>query len=115
MAPVRRPRTVGRMLFRRDPLRRCPDCRSRLACPTDWWELDDSHWHVDLRCPECGHGWDVVMHDRRAARYDVELDADRAVIMRAVRQLDLELMAESADAFVAALARNLIEPADFAT
>jgi hypothetical protein len=102
------------MLFRRDPLRRCPDCGSRLACPTAWWEHDDRHWHVDLRCPECSHVWDAVIHDRRAARYDLELDLDRDVIARAVRRLDLELMAESADAFVAALARDLIEPADFA-
>lgn len=99
---------------RRDPLRRCPECRSRFACPIGWDEHDDTHWHIDLRCGECGHCWDAVVHDDRAKRYDLELDADVSTMRRALRRLDLERMAIDADTFAAALAQDLIEPADFA-
>jgi hypothetical protein len=104
------------MLFhrRRDPLRRCPGCRSRFACPISWAEHDETHWHIELRCGECGHRWDAVVCDDRAARYDMELDADVSAITRALERLDLERMAIDAETFAAALARDLIEPADFA-
>jgi hypothetical protein len=104
------------MFFRRrqDPLRRCPECRSRFASPSGWSEHDETHWHIDLRCGECGHCWDAVISDDRAARYDVELDSDASAIARALERLDLERMATDAETFAAALARDLIEPADFA-
>jgi hypothetical protein len=101
-------------LGRRDPLRHCPECRSRLACPVAWSEHDATHWHIDLRCGECGNRWDEVVHDSRAKRYDLELDADTFAISRELRRLDLERMAIDAETFVAALERDLIEPADFA-
>jgi hypothetical protein len=104
------------MLFRRhrDPLRRCPECRSRFACPTSWTEHDEAHWHIELRCGECTHRWDAVIHNDRAARYDIELNADVSAIASVLARLDLERMARDAETFAAALARDLIEPADFA-
>jgi hypothetical protein len=118
MAGSLRRRTVAGMLFRRsfrkgDLLRRCPDCRSRLVCPMDWEPHDESHWHIDLRCGECGHWWDAVVEDSRASRYDIELDADRSAISRALHRLELERMAIDVETFTVALARDLIEPADF--
>ena len=108
------------MLFRRssrrrkdDLLRAYPTCRSGLVCPTDWEPSDDSHWRIELSCAECATTWESIVDDVRAARYDIELDRDVAVIQSALRELDLERMALEADAFVAALSRNLIEPADF--
>ena len=56
----------------------------------------------------------MVIGNGRAARYDIELDHDRATIQYAVRHLDLERMAVEVEAFAAALARDLIEPIDFA-
>jgi hypothetical protein len=121
MAAPRRRRTVAGMLFRRtsrrrkdDLLRSCPVCRSRLACPVDWDPSDDSHWHIDLRCGDCGFRWEMVIGDGRAARYDIELDQDRATIRHALRRLDLERMALEVETFAVALSRDLIEPADFA-
>jgi hypothetical protein len=107
------------MLFRRssrrrdDPLRRCPSCRSRLVCPTEWEPSDDSHWRIELRCADCGHHWEAVMDDSRAARYDIELDGDLRVIKRALQRMDLERMAVEVETFSTALSRDLIEPADF--
>jgi hypothetical protein len=108
------------MLFRRssrrrsDVLRRCPICRSELACPMAWAPSDDEHWLIDLRCGDCGHVWDAVIDNTRAARYDVELDGDLAVIKRSLRHLDLARMAVEVEAFAAALSHDIIEPADFA-
>jgi hypothetical protein len=84
------------------------------VCPTDWEPHDDSHWHIDLRCGECGHQWEAIVADCRAWRYDAELDADFSAISRALQRLDLERMAIDLETFTAALARDLIEPADFA-
>jgi hypothetical protein len=80
----------------------------------DWAENDAAHWHIDLRCGECGSRWDAVVRDDRAARYDIELDLDMSAIRRALVRLDLERMATDAETFATALARDLIEPADFA-
>jgi hypothetical protein len=79
----------------------------------EWEPSDDSHWHIELRCGDCGHGWDVEVHDSRAARYDIELDLDRAYLTRALRRLDLERMAVEVETFAIALSGDLIEPADF--
>ena len=89
-------------------------CRSDLACPTEWAPSDDEHWAIDLRCGDCGHEWDAVIDNRRAARYDVELDGDMDAIRRTLQRLDLARMATEVDAFAAALSRDLIEPVDFA-
>ena len=104
------------MIFRRrrDALRWCPDCRSPFACPMDWAEHDATHWHIELRCGECGHRWDAVVHDDRAKRYDIELDASVSAITRTLDRLDLERMAIDAETLAVALDQDLIEPADFA-
>jgi hypothetical protein len=105
------------MFFRRrnsDLLRRCPSCRGRLVCPMDWEPCDDAHWHIELRCGDCGHRWELDVHDSRAARFDIELDQDQSALRMTLRRLDLERMAAEVETFAAALSRDLIEPADFA-
>ena len=79
----------------------------------DWETSDETHWHIELRCGECGHCWDLEIEDARAHRFDIELDADRMVIRRTLERLDLERMALEVETFTAALSRDLIEPADF--
>ncbi|HEX2413397.1 MAG TPA: hypothetical protein VHJ39_19690 [Solirubrobacteraceae bacterium] len=79
----------------------------------EWRPTDGEHWSIDLRCGDCGHGWNAVIDNRRAARYDVELDGDMRVIRRALDRLDLARMTLEVEAFALALAQDLIEPADF--
>ena len=79
-----------------------------------WAPSDDEQWAIQLRCGDCDHVWDAVVDNTRAARYDVELDGDMATIRRSLRNLDLARMAIEVEAFAAALADDLIEPADFA-
>ncbi|HEX2411110.1 MAG TPA: hypothetical protein VHJ39_08085 [Solirubrobacteraceae bacterium] len=45
-----------------------------------WEPSGDEHWSIDLRCADCEHRWNAVIDDERAARYEAELDADRAMI-----------------------------------
>ena len=87
--------------------------RSDLACPIEWEPSDDDHWAIHLRCGDCGHAWDAIIDNTRAARYVVELDSDMAAIRRSLRHFDLARMAIEVEAFAAALADDLIEPADF--
>ena len=117
MAAARQRRTVAGMFLRRrkrDPLRYCPACRGSLACPMAWAPCDDVHWHIELRCGDCGHRWELEVHDWRAARFDDELNQDQYAIRKTLDRLDRERMAAEVETFAAALSRDLIEPADFA-
>lgn len=104
------------MLFRRhrDGIRRCPACNGRLVCPIAWEEEGDEHWSIDLHCGECAYRWIKVIHNRRAARYDIELNRDQHILLQALRRLEHERMAADVEAFVTALDRDLVGPADFA-
>lgn len=78
------------------------------------WEPEgDEHWTIDLRCGDCGYCWNRVVPNSRAARFDVELNRDQAVLRRSLQRLDHERMTAEVEAFCAALARDLVEPADF--
>ena len=79
-----------------------------------WEPCDDAHWHIALRCGDCGHRWELEVADSRAARYDVELDDDQRAIRRALDRLDHDRMAAEVETFAAALSNDLIDPADFA-
>ena len=80
----------------------------------DWAPADDAHWHIELRCGDCGHCWELDVHDSRAARFDMELDGDQRAIRRTLSSLDLERMADEVETFAAALSCDLIDPTDFA-
>ena len=67
-----------------------------------------------MRCAECGTSREVTVTDAEAERYDDELAAGTRTLMRELRKLERARMAAEVDAFVAALQRDLIEPADFA-
>jgi hypothetical protein len=103
------------MRFRRarDRLRRCPACRSRLVCPIAWQEDGDEHWSIDLHCGECAHRWIEVIHNKRAAHYDIQLDRDEHILRQSLRKLERERMAADIEVFADALARDLVGPADF--
>jgi hypothetical protein len=81
--------------------------------PVAWEPADESHWHIDMRCGECGHRWERIVDQQRATRFDAELNGDIALLRRTLTRLDLERMAVDAETFAVALERDLIEPADF--
>jgi hypothetical protein len=99
----------------------CPECRAPFVHTVARSRLDTVRWSMRLRCGECTHERDVVVTDDVAARYEDDLrDAARGgggregAIPRAPVQQDRERLEREADAFAAALDRDLIDAADFA-
>ena len=92
----------------------CPHCRAPFLCPIDWGTVDDDYWWVLSRCGECGEWTETHIGNEQAARLDIELNRQQALIRRAAERLEVERMAVEAEVFIAALERDLIDAADFA-
>lgn len=95
-------------------LEECPVCRRDMVCPIHWHAVDDESWAIDLRCGECGFECDVVASNVQAADFDILLDRQQRTMERELRRLDTARMADEVDAFIEALGRDGIGPADFA-
>jgi hypothetical protein len=92
----------------------CPVCGRDFVQPVNWEPLGEDRWWMFLRCAECGMSREVTVTNAVATRYDEELARGIKEIARAAHKLEQERMAADADAFVDALRRDFIEPADFA-
>ena len=92
----------------------CPSCGADFLCPLDWAPPDDCNWWVQSRCGECGHWSEMLIDNAQAARLDLELNRQQAVMWRTAERFEAERMAVEADAFIAALQRDLIDAGDFA-
>jgi len=76
--------------------------------------IDESRWSVLLRCGECRREREVVVPLGVVARLDDDIRTATHTIARALERADRERLAREADAFAAALDRDLIDAADFA-
>ena len=92
----------------------CPSCTAAFLCPMDWGTVDDERWWVLSRCGECGHWTETVVTNEQAKRLDLELNLQQALIRRTAERFEAERKAAEADAFIAALQRDLIDAGDFA-
>ena len=80
-----------------------------------WWEsADDDHWHMLLRCGACDTYREVTAPDDVARAYERDLAHGMHEIRLEVEEMDRKRMAHQAEAFAAALQRDLIDAADFA-
>jgi hypothetical protein len=95
-------------------LLRCGGCGRSTVCPIDWETAGEGHWWISFRCGECGRRSEHVVTNATAAELDCLLAAQEYRIRREVQRMEHERMAEEVDAFIAALHRDLIAPADFA-
>jgi hypothetical protein len=91
----------------------CPGCKGDRICPVTWETLDDDHWRVLARCGDCEAWTELVIANAQAAALDTALSHQIDQIRRAADRLDSERMAAQADAFAAALQRDLIVATDF--
>lgn len=66
-----------------------------------------------LRCGECCCLREVVVADDIVVRFDADVRAATRSIAAAIDRADRERLAREADAFAAALDRDLIDAADF--
>jgi hypothetical protein len=91
----------------------CPSCASHFVQPTEWEAIDEVHWRVALRCPECD--WRAVgVHEQAVMdRYDRVLDAGADVLLRDLRALERENMETELRRFQLALGDDLVLPEDF--
>jgi hypothetical protein len=93
----------------------CPQCGSGLVQPTCWEQAGDrAHWRVWRRCPECEWSCQGVHGEREIDDFDEQLDLGAHELADELRALEHANMADMADAFVAALAVDLITADDFA-
>jgi hypothetical protein len=114
MRSLRRRLRLRRRRHNPDLLHVCPDCGRDYVIPVAWEAEDDEHWWIALRCGECGYRMEVVVGDAIAKRFDRELDNRMTPLQRTLRRLEQEHMRAEADALIAALQRDLINPSDFA-
>lgn len=90
----------------------CTRCRSTALCPMQWAPEGESGWFIEARCGECG-AWDELrLSNREAARFDVVLDDQVALIATAVDRLEAERAARDFETLIEALRHDLITPAD---
>jgi hypothetical protein len=97
----------------RTELHMCSKCGSGLVHPLEWSQAGKSHWHVELRCPECEWRGASVYHQDVLDRFDAELDAGTAALLDDLADLTAANMEEEAERFVSALRADLVLPEDF--
>lgn len=92
----------------------CPSCGSDLVQPTCWEQGGDrTHWRVWRRCPECEWSSQGIHGEREIDAFDEQLDLGAHALADELRALEHANMADMADAFVTALAADLISADDF--
>ncbi len=91
----------------------CPECTSDLVYPTEWEEVDEDHWSLTLRCPNCE--WrDQGSYDHATVeRLDEELDRGTHAVVTDLKALVHANMETDVARFVAALDADHIWPIDF--
>ena len=91
----------------------CASCRTPFVTPTDALELDEWHFAVSVRCPNCGWEGSAVYDDAALERFDIGLDQGTHALAEALALLALENARGDFDRFLAALDADAILPEDF--
>jgi hypothetical protein len=91
----------------------CPECDSDRVHPVDWHEVDERHWRLDVRCPDCRWmGSDVFAQDE-VERYDDLLNAGTDALIDELERITRQNMADHLERFIRALEDDGIMPIDF--
>ena len=81
--------------------------------PVDWHEVDERHWRLDVRCPDCRWmGSDVFAQDE-VERYDDLLNAGTDALIDELERITRQNMADHLERFIRALEDDGIMPIDF--
>lgn len=91
----------------------CPECRMPFVFPTEALEVDEWHFAVGLRCPNCDWEGAGVYDDEALERFDIGLDEGTRALVTALDALAAANARDEADRFAAALAADAILPEDF--
>lgn len=88
-------------------------CGSGLVYPTRWSEVDEQHWNVTLRCPDCETVTEGVYPQAAVDTFDERLDEGTDALIGDLRRLTRANMTEEGERFFSALAADAILPEDF--
>ena len=91
----------------------CGHCGEAFVCPVTWSESGPADWWLVLRCGSCGTSREVLASNAAVAEYDSRLDDGMQEINSAAERLARDALAAEADAFGAALERDLLTADDF--
>jgi hypothetical protein len=92
----------------------CPRCGSCLVQPTCWEQTSDrDQWRVWRRCPECEWFCQGVHGGRAIDAFDEQLDIGAHELADELKALEHSNMVDMTEAFVVALAADLIGADDF--
>ncbi|MCZ7663999.1 MAG: hypothetical protein M5U22_14210 [Thermoleophilia bacterium] len=91
----------------------CSACASPLVQPQDWTHVDDEHWEVTLRCPECFESYAMVLTQEDVNALSYSLEEGFQSLLDAVDQLDREAFEAECQQFIEAVWSNNIYPMDF--
>lgn len=95
------------------PLSCCPSCGHDRVQPTGWSEVGSSHWHVNLRCPDCEERREAIFGQDELDEFDVALDEGTRAVAADLDLLARANMADDIDRFMKALESDHIVPEDF--
>jgi hypothetical protein len=91
----------------------CGTCESELVYPVDWEEAGETHWEVELRCPNCEWSGTGVFEQDIVERFDEHLDRGTEALVRDLKNLMQANMEDEIERFVSALEAGHIVPEDF--
>jgi len=91
----------------------CGTCESELVYPVDWEEVGETHWEVQLRCPNCEWAGTGVFEQDTVERFDEELDRGTEALVRDLKRMMQANMEDEIERFVNALQAGHIIPEDF--
>jgi hypothetical protein len=91
----------------------CATCDSGLVYPVDWEEVGETHWEVQLRCPNCEWQGTGVFEQDVVERFDEELDRGTETLVRDLKRMMQANMEDEIERFVNALQAGHIVPEDF--
>jgi hypothetical protein len=91
----------------------CPECDRHLVYPVEWQEASETHWEVQLRCPNCEWLTVGLFDQETVDRFDEELDHGTEALVRDLKRLTRANMEEEIERFASALDSDAIWPMDF--
>ena len=91
----------------------CAGCGSERVHPTEWNEIEEMRWQLELRCPDCEWRHTDTYDAHEVERFDDVLNDATDRLIEELDRITRENMNEAADRFRSALESDGIMPFDF--
>ena len=91
----------------------CRACSSQLVQPLEWARIDEQHWIVEVRCPECGSHYELTLDQEQINDFSYALECAFQSMLDAIEEIDHEVFVTECEQFIAALWSENVQPMDF--